>query len=65
MTRLRQVALCDAAVAPRPWSVEAEDAAVTAWRKVKSLTPEVARQEPRAIAEMIEHLIELKGGRDG
>ena len=47
----------------RPWKVEHEDAAMLAWRKVKSLTPEIARQEPRAIAEMIEHLIELKGGR--
>ena len=47
----------------RPWKAAHEDAAVTAWRKVKSLTPEIARQEPRAIAEMIEHLIELKGGR--
>ena len=49
----------------QPWSVEAEDAAVLAWRKVKGLTPEIARQEPRIIADMIDHLIELKGGRCG
>lgn len=67
MTRLRQTALCDAHALQgmQPWSVEAEDAAVLAWRKVKGLTPEIARQEPRIIADMIEHLLELKGGRCG
>ena len=45
----------------QPWSVQAEDAAVLAWRKVKGLTPEIARQEPRIIADMIEYLNELRG----
>lgn len=67
MTRLRQAVLCDAHALQgmQPWSVQSEDAAVLAWRKVKGLTPDIARQEPRIIADMIDHLIELKGGRCG
>jgi hypothetical protein len=39
-----------------------EDASVKAWRAVQSITPEIARQEPQAIAEMIAHLRGVQGG---
>ena len=38
-----------------------EDVSVAAWIAVRRLTPEVAAQEPQAIAEMIEHLTALRG----
>ncbi len=41
-----------------PWSSDAEDRAARAWIAVQRITPEVARQERRAIDEMIEHLQE-------
>jgi hypothetical protein len=61
MTRLRTIAACDAAAAEQfaPWR---EDASVKAWRAVQSITPEIARQEPQAIAEMIAHLRGVQGG---
>lgn len=33
-----------------------EDISIDAWRAVQRVTPEVATQEPQAIAEMIAHL---------
>ena len=62
-TRLRQVALChaDAMRQPVPWSQVNEDLSVLAWRSVQRLTPEIARQEPQSIDEMIAHLTRLRG----
>lgn len=63
MTRLRTIAACDAASAQQfaPWR---EDASVKAWRAVQSITPEIARQEQQAIAEMIAHLRRVQGERE-
>ena len=44
-----------------PWSSEAEDRAVRAWNAVQRITPEIARQEPQAVAEMIAHLQAVLG----
>lgn len=61
MTRLRTIAVCDAAAAEQfaPWR---EDVSVAAWRAVQRITAEIARQEPQAIAEMIAHLRKVQGG---
>ena len=62
MARQRTIALCDESAAKQfaPWSQAYENAATDAWRAVMRLTPEAARQERQAIAEMIERLEWLK-----
>lgn len=61
--RLHTIAACDASAAQQfaPWR---EDASVKAWRAVQSITPEIARQEPQAIAEMIAHLCRVRGEQE-
>ncbi len=65
--RQRTIAACDADAARSlaPWSLDAEDKAVAAWNAVKTITPEIARQERRAVEEMIEHLLALRGIKHG
>ena len=41
-----------------------EDISTAAWIAVQRITPEVAAQEPQAIAEMIQHLQGLKEARN-